>query len=632
MRTCGRSSRSPPAGPSAPRTSRRCASSRRCSSPSTTRRGASGSSTGSGGTADGLTAFFQDVTEREQTQRELELRELRYRTLAHAFASVVWASDAEGNALPSDSWTSLTGRGDAKDAKGDVDWREAVHEDDLDRVNAAWATAFADRTEYDETYRLRVPSGAWRHVRARGVPVLVDDAVVQWIGVIDDVTERLAAEEALRRAALEDPLTGLPNRAVLLDRLEALLRRREHRHAAVLYLDVDRFKAINDAHGHAAGDTLLQAVAERLVAGVRPADVVSRLSGDEFVVLCDELTSDDEAVTVAERLAAAASAPVDGLGADVTVAVGVAAIMPGDTDAEAVLKAADAAMYDVKARGGDGVEVYGAELRDRLRRRAWVADQLRGGLEHDGLDLHFQPVIHVSSPGVTPTVEALLRWRACDGTILPAGEAIEVAEKTGLIVPIGKGVVWSACRAAAAWNARRDEPLAAVAINVSPREFARPDELVAEVAAALEATGLPGDLLRLEITESVVIDDVARAEDVLGRLRALGCMIAIDDFGVGYSSLSYLHQLPVDAVKIDRAFISRLPGDAGSAQIIAAVVGIARAFDMKVVAEGIETAEQLEAVRAMGCDSVQGYLLARPAPADDVPAAVTAAGERAHAG
>jgi diguanylate cyclase (GGDEF)-like protein len=456
-------------------------------------------------------------------------------------------------------------------------------------------------------------------VRARGVPVLDDGEVLQWIGVIDDITDQVNAADALRRAALEDPLTGLPNRAHFLDRVTAVLEHRAHAPAAVMYLDIDGFKAINDAFGHAGGDRLLRLVAERLRAAVRPSDVVCRLSGDEFAVLCDGLATHDEGLAIAGRLADALAVPIGELGGRVSASIGLAFAGPQDRSGEALLRDADAAMYQAKERGG-GVEVFDERLRDRLRRRRTVEDELRAGLTRGGLQLHYQPVVAFDLEW-PPTAEALLRWRAKDGTTLPALEVVSVAEQTGLIMPIGAEVLAQACRDAAAWNADGGGPLA-VGVNVSAQQLARPVELVEQVVAALEGSGLSPSLLRLEITESMLVENHERSGEVLARLRGMGVRIALDDFGVGYSSLSYLHRMSVDAVKIDRSFVSGLPGDAASARIVEAVVGIARAFGMRVVAEGIETEEQLAAVKAAGCHGVQGFGLARPVPEDELVAAV----------
>jgi diguanylate cyclase (GGDEF)-like protein/PAS domain S-box-containing protein len=576
---------------------------------------------------EGLTIFFQDITERKRAEEEITRSEERYRALAHAFSSVVWRADGAGKVLQSETWSALTGRAQGT---SDIAWLEAVHADDRERVDGEWQRSVQHREPFDCRYRVRVADGRWRHVHARGVPLFQGDELLEWIGVLDDVTEQLETEEALWRAALEDPLTGLANRTEFLARVSAALERRSHGPVAILFVDIDRFKTVNDAVGHEGGDRVLCTVAERLCEHVRPSDVVSRLSGDEFAVLCDGLTERAEGLAIARRIARAAREPAGPAGAAVAVSVGVAFAGEGERDAEQLLRRADAAMYVVKGRGGDGVEVFDEELREVIRRRARIEDELRAGLRSgDALDLHFQPVVSFRR-GWASTAEALLRWRALDGSTLPAPDVVSVAEQSGLIAALGRAVLERACEQAVGWNAASAVPVA-VSVNVSAQQLARGDELVEHVVAALDDSGLDAALLWLEITETMLVADQERSRVLLTRLRELGVKLALDDFGVGYSSLSYLHSLPVDAVKVDRSFIAPLPEDAGSARIVEAVVGIGRAFRAGVVAEGVETAEQLAMVRSAGCGGVQGFGLARPVPAAQLPAALATAEERARA-
>ena len=563
---------------------------------------------------DGLTIFFSDVTDRKLAEQELARRAERYRVLADAISTVVWRTDRHGRSLSADRWDELTGSTD-----GDA-WAQAVHPDDLERVGATWAAALAAAHVFDCAYRIRGSDDYWRHIHVRGVPVVEDGEPVEWIGVIFDVTEQVEAEAALRRAALEDALTGLPNRAHFLESLAAVLARRSSR-GAVIFVDVDHFKSVNDRFGHENGDRVLKAVASRLGACVRPSDLVSRLSGDEFAVLCDGLTDDAEAVDIAHRLCVQVAEPLEGDGRiRVSVSVGVA-LAAGEHagDPEALMRAADSAMYRAKSRGGGMVEVFDEDLRRRVLQRGAVERDLRAGLLDDGIGLAFQPIVSLDS-AQPPTVEALLRFQLPGGEPLAAAEVISVAEQVGLIPEVGRRVLAAACRTAARWHAS-GAPVR-VSVNVSARQLARPEELVGHVREALAETGLPPTLLALEMTESVLMENMRQAEGVLQTLRALGIELEIDDFGVGYSSLSYLHRLPIDSIKIDRSFIAGLPEDRGSARILEAIVGLARAFGIKTTAEGVETHEQLEAVRSAGCDTAQGYLLARPAADTDVPDAL----------
>lgn len=537
------------------------------------------------------------------------IREQVPRVLSHALSTVVWRTDGRGRPTHVLDWTTLAGH-IVRPGEEPV-WEEVVHPDDRSPLADAWRRSLTTGTELDFTYRLRHADGRWLRLRTHGVPVREDGEILEWIGVVYDLSDQAAAEDALRRAALEDPLTGLPNRTLFLERLRDVLLRRDHR-AAVLYVDIDGFKSVNDRFGHAVGDALLRDVAVRLGDVVRPSDVVSRLSGDEFAVICDGLDTPEEATTIALRVCRALASP---LATDervhVSASVGVTLLGAADDDPEAVLKAADAAMYQAKGRGG-AVEIFDETLRTRLHQRTVIESELRSGLTGGGLNLHFQPVVALD--GERPWVEALLRWQRPGGPAIPAPDAISVAEATGLIAPIGRAVLALACAECARW-----ELDAGVAVNVSARQLARPDELVADVQAALRASGLPPERLALEITETVLMDDMLQGETVMRRLQALGVTLEIDDFGVGYSSLSYLHRLPVQALKLDRSFISGLPDDAASARILEAVVGLAAAFDVRLIAEGVETEAQLAAVRAAGAHAVQGYGLARPAPSAELP-------------
>ena len=558
-----------------------------------------------------LVTIIQDVTARRRSEVELARSERRYRVLGHALGTAVWHSDAQGVPTRAVDWAALTGH---PIAPGEAPvWREVVHPEDVDALSEAWRTALTTATELDHTCRLRHADGHWMHLRMHGVPVHHEGAVQEWIGIVDDLSSEMAAEAALRRSASVDSLTALPNRAVFLERLHTTLARRRHR-AAVLYIDLDHFKSVNDRFGHDTGDALLREVGARLRATVRPSDVVSRLSGDEFAVICDDLESGEEAAAVASRLCHALELP---LAADERVhpsaSIGVSIVGPEDDDGpEQVLRAADAAMYRAKARGGGTVEVFDDDLRARLQQRTQIEAELRAGLRDGGLNLHFQPIVALD--GAPSCVESLLRWQRPGGPEIAAEDAISVAEATGLIAPIGRAVLALACAECTRWDLDLR-----VAVNVSARQLARPDQLVADVCHALDTSGLAPDRLTLEITETVLMDDMHQSETVATRLRALGVQLEIDDFGVGYSSLSYLHRLPVQALKLDRSFIAGLPDDAASARILEAVVGLAHAFDIRVVAEGIETAAQLAAVRDAGCHAAQGFGLARPGPSASLP-------------
>jgi diguanylate cyclase (GGDEF)-like protein len=438
----------------------------------------------------------------------------------------------------------------------------------------------------------------------------------------DTVAKTKAASDRLAHQAHHDLLTGLPSRALILDRLERSLRREQPAdRLAVLFLDLDRFKPINDSLGHEAGDEVLRTVADRLRDAVRPGDTVGRLAGDEFVVVCDDLPHERDAVDIAARLVAAVSdpivlrsPPVAGREVNLGASVGVAFATGPAASPDELLGDADVAMYHAKQRGRGGVEIFDERLRVKLERRVMIQDQLLRALHDDQFRVVYQPVADAASLVVTG-FEALVRWEhPSAGTLSPA-EFIPVAEETGLIVPLGARVLREACRQAAAWRALPEGAGLEVSVNLSARQLADAD-LVATVTAALGDSGLPAGALWLEITESTVMADGATAGRTLAELRALGVRLAIDDFGTGYSSLDHLRRFPIEQLKIDRSFIAGLGGDPEDEAIVGLIIGLAGTLRLGVVAEGVETAEQLAILRRLGCDAVQGFHVGRPLPPD----------------
>lgn len=440
--------------------------------------------------------------------------------------------------------------------------------------------------------------------------------------VIRDVTERRLARDAFAYQARHDSLTGLPDRSLFLERLEHAIDRAERKDStlAVLFLDIDDFKLVNDTLGHEAGDRLLVEMTPRLDAALRPGDTVARFGGDEFVVLCEDLSSEADAIRIAERIAFGCSRPVT-LGPHqhlVTLSVGLVVVEGGASTATDLLRDADAAMYRAKAKGKARVERFDPSMHERLLERIALESGLRLALDRHEFRLHYQPVISLDG-GEIIGIEALLRWQHPErGLLLPA-QFMPVAESTGLIVPIGEWVIEEACRQAAGWRDARGpgQPPLPVSVNISPRQVAR-SELAASVTRILERTGLEAGLLDLEITESVLLDDAADSGQVLRQLKALGVRLILDDFGTGYSSLSYLKRFTIDALKIDRSFVDGLGRDPENGAIVNAVLSMARALDVDVTAEGVETPNQLALLRASGCAFAQGYLFSEPIPPEDV--------------
>ena len=424
--------------------------------------------------------------------------------------------------------------------------------------------------------------------------------------------------EQLRHQAFHDPLTGLPNRTLLLDRLERALVQtlRGGARPALLLLDLDGFKVVNDSLGHAAGDRLLIALAERLAAAMRPGDTIARLGGDEFAVLLDTATDIHAATAVADRLLDALATPLalDGRELVVEASLGIALATDGAARPDDLLRDADLALYRAKDAGRAGYAIYDTSLHTAVNARLVLEAELRRALASEEFVLHYQPKVDLAT-GRLAGVEALVRWRHPTRGLVPPDDFIPLAEETGLIVPLGRWVLTEACHQARAWAAARitDPPLT-MSVNLSARQFRQPD-LVGDVARILRDTGVIPGLIQLEITEGVLMEDAAATLGLLERLRGLGIALAIDDFGTGYSSLVYLKRFPIDVLKVDKAFVTGLGHDPGNGAITTAVIGLAHALGLAVTAEGVETAGELAQLRSLGCEQGQGYYFARPMPA-----------------
>lgn len=423
-----------------------------------------------------------------------------------------------------------------------------------------------------------------------------------------------------------DSLTGLPNRVLLRDRLDhaMALAQRNRRRLAVLFIDVDRFKQINDSLGHAIGDALLCSTAQRLRGCVRQSDTVSRFAGDEFVLVLDELSSVEDAALIADKILVAMNAPhaIEGHDLHVTVSMGVSIYPDDGGDAESIIRNADIAMYHVKEAGRNSYEFFSTQMNVQVVEQQSVERDLRLALDRGEFELYFQPKVALSS-GAISGVEALVRWHHPERGIVLPGQFIAVAESSGLIVPIGRWILRDACRQARDWIEEGFEPMA-LAVNISAVEL-RSKGFVASVRAALDATGLPPSLLELELTETALIQNAKTADTVLRAVKSMGVGIALDDFGTGYSSLSLLKRFPVDTLKIDSSFVHDMTTDPGDAAIVRAVIAMARTLRRNVVAEGVETSDQLRMLRAEGCAQGQGFLFGRPTTAGDLASRVRSA-------
>jgi diguanylate cyclase (GGDEF)-like protein len=436
-----------------------------------------------------------------------------------------------------------------------------------------------------------------------------------------DITDRKRTEEQLLHEALHDPLTGLPNRALLLDRLRQVFRRRVRSPDpgfAVLFVDLDRFKVINDSLGHAAGDELLVVVTRRLKAAIRLEDTVARLGGDEFAVVLSDLPGEAELVRIVSRIHAEIATPVRLRDREVvtTASIGIAIGPAGYARAEDMLRDADLAMYRAKGQGPGQYVLFDQAMQSRTLAALELETDLRRAIELGELRLQYQPIVSLPARQLTG-FEALVRWHRPGHGVLPPGDFIPLAEQTGLIVGLGRWVLQEACRQMHVWqtSARAEAPLA-ISVNVSGRQLTHPG-FVSDVADALHSSGLQPEHLRLELTESVLLSDPDAALPVLARLHALGVLLHLDDFGTGYSSFSYLHRFPIDAVKIDRSFVHGMDSNPRNAAIVRTLVVLAQTLGVAVLAEGVETTEEFAELEEISCPGGQGFLFAPPLdPAD----------------
>ncbi|HEY0970694.1 MAG TPA: EAL domain-containing protein [Gemmatimonadales bacterium] len=503
--------------------------------------------------------------------------------------------------------------------------RDYIHPEDVEQARSVLLRATsATARPVTVACRLRRSDGSWCHVESIVTNRLHDDAVQGLVMNVRDVSERTALEETLAYQAFHDPLTGLANRARFGQRVEQALARAEDEpgRVALLFLDLDDFKRVNDSLGHTEGDRLLVVVAERLLSATRGCDTVARLGGDEFAVLMENVRQEGDAVVVAERVLAAMRAPVSLRGNQVLVAtsVGIARAQRGDS-ADTLIRNADVAMYMAKREGKDRCRTFDPSMQAGVLDQLELETDLRAAIEKGGLSLAFQPIVEVGGRSVM-AVEALARWSHPTRGNVPPATFIPLAEETGLIIPLGRWVLHESCREAASWGG---DGAPAVSVNVSARQLQDP-MLPDHVTATLAGTGLAPHRLILEMTESIALHDLDDAMHRLNGLREIGVRLAIDDFGSGYSSLSYLQRLQVDVLKIDRALLDRR-GPGNGTSLLHAVLQMARALDLQAVVEGVELGTQHEELTRLGCPYAQGFLYARPMPPSDIPAMLELAAE-----
>lgn len=555
--------------------------------------------------------------------RKLRESEERYALAVRAANDGIWDWNLKTNEIYySNRWKEMLGCKEDEVGPTPNEWFKRVHPEDYRQIQADLVAHIKGATPHFECeYRIQHSNGTYFWVLSRGLAVRdAKGTAYRMAGSQSDINARKLAEQRLAHDAVHDALTGLPNRLLFLDRLQNRLDRTK-RNAndlfAVMFIDLDRFKVVNDSLGHSVGDQLLVTVASRLKHCLRPEDTVSRLGGDEFAILLDSVNNVGDAHQVADRIKGQLKTTtlLGTIERSPTASIGIVVFNPNYSSAGELLRDADSAMYYAKSLGGNQHQVFDNSMHINAIDLIQLEGELKRAVERQEWLVYYQPIISLKS-GKTVGAEALVRWQHPQRGVLAPKDFIQVAEDTGLILPIGDYVLRTACIQAKAWR-EAGRPHFWVSVNISARQFQEKD-LVEKVVQVLSETGLPSEGLRLEITETLAIQDSKYTMRLIKELNELGVYTSLDDFGTGYSSLSYLKQFPLKVLKIDRSFINDIQPNQKDESIVTAIIAMARSFNLEVVAEGVETDEQLTFLRSQMCDSVQGFLLSRPMPAEDL--------------
>ena len=564
-------------------------------------------------------AIVDDISARKNAENVVRESQERFEQLANHIPQAFWITDLERREViyVSPAFERIHGvsLGSMRPVRS---WKKLLRREDRVRVLEALRALASGPA--DVQYRIVRPDGAIRWVHARGYPIRNAEGVVYRVaGTIEDITERRQLEDRLHHQAHFDSLTGLPNRVLFFDRLgQALHHARREAHAVgLLFVDIDNFKIVNDTMGHDVGDKLLVHIAQGLKQSVRSEDTVARLGGDEFAIILPRVHQSEDGSLIAQKVLDALSQISDVVGRKVSVAasIGVAISSSDGTEAQTLIKNADHAMFRAKQLGKNGYAFYTDAMNDRVAEQRVIEGLLSRALDDEEFSLHFQPKVNIKTGELTGC-EALLRWSSPGRSVTSPAQFVPILEQCGLIVPVGEWVVRAACMQIADWKRSGLTPVP-VAVNVSAKQFNQRN-FPTIVENAIRSHGLTGNLLEMELTESVAMQNPEETIKAIYKLKELGVKIAIDDFGTGHSSLSYLNRLPIDVLKIDRSFVTGLPENGSDVSIAKAIITMAHSLSMKVIAEGVEHERQLAFLAENDCDEVQGYLLSRPVPAPEM--------------
>jgi diguanylate cyclase (GGDEF)-like protein/PAS domain S-box-containing protein len=558
---------------------------------------------------------------RRQAEAALRDSEKKLRLITENVGDLIVILDTEGRRLyASKSYKALLGESKALEGTNSFD---AVHPEDRARIQQVFLDTVATGVGQQTQFRFMPKNGNARHIESQSTAIHdVSGQVSQVLVVSRDITERKCAEARIQYLAHHDALTGLPNRILLQDLIGKAMAQAERDRVflALLFIDLDRFKTINDSLGHAVGDGLLEQVAVRLRACARKSDILARLGGDEFLLTLVGVKQAEDASRVAEKILKALAQPftVNGRVLNTSCSIGISIYPVDGKDVETLMKNADMAMYHAKEYGRNSYQFFSSEMNTRAQERLTLENALHSALEHDEFVLHYQPLTELRSGRVTG-VEALLRWRHPELGLVSPAKFIPVAEETGKIWEIGHWVMRTACLQMRAWQAQPGFAPMRLSVNLSARQLRHAD-LIQQIAASLRESNLPRTLLELEITESIAMHDPRRTERVLGEISDMGIALAIDDFGTGYSSMNYLKRFPIGTLKIDRSFIDGIPSDANDVAITRATVAMAKSLNLRVVAEGVETEAQRRFLLEVDCDECQGDLFSEARAPEDLEA------------